>query len=109
MALMGIFTVGNILSFIAKNFTFLVISRMITALVSGVTISIALSFVGYISPMAKKRLAAVMGIFRFQHCLSTWGAIGNLDFNQFWLADFVFNDYRDFTDHNGFDFGRATA
>lgn len=92
---MGIFTVGNILSF--------------TALASGVAISIALSFVGYISPMAKKRLAAVMGIFRFQHCLSTWGAIGNLDFNQFWLADFVFNDYRDFTDHNGFDFGSTTA
>lgn len=54
LALMGIFSIGNILSFVAQNFVFLVISRIITALVSGVAISIALSFVGYIAPMEKR-------------------------------------------------------
>lgn len=54
LALMGIFTIGNILSFVAQNFVFLVISRIITALVSGAAISIALSFVGYIAPMEKR-------------------------------------------------------
>ncbi|MFD1124681.1 MFS transporter [Lentilactobacillus raoultii] len=54
MVLMGIFTLGNTLSLVAQSFVFLVISRIITALVSGVAISIALSFVGYISPMARQ-------------------------------------------------------
>ncbi|KRM59948.1 major facilitator superfamily protein [Secundilactobacillus malefermentans DSM 5705 = KCTC 3548] len=52
--LMGIFTFGNILSFISPNFTVFTISRIITALVSGVAISIALSFAGHIAPLPKR-------------------------------------------------------
>lgn len=54
LLMMGIFTLGNVLSFLATNFVFLAVSRIITASVAGAAISIALTFVGYIAPMAKR-------------------------------------------------------
>ena len=54
LALMGVFTSGNILSLTASNFGWFAVSRVVTALVSGVAISIALSFVSRIAPMAKR-------------------------------------------------------
>lgn len=49
LALMGVFTSGNILSLTASNFGWFAVSRVVTALVSGVAISIALSFVSRIA------------------------------------------------------------
>ncbi|TLQ17982.1 MFS transporter [Lentilactobacillus parafarraginis] len=54
LVLMAIFTVGNAMSVMAPNFALLAVSRVVTALVSGVAISIALSFVSHIAPMAKR-------------------------------------------------------
>ncbi len=42
------------MSVMAPNFALLAVSRVVTALVSGVAISIALSFVSHIAPMAKR-------------------------------------------------------
>ncbi|MBU9789796.1 MFS transporter [Lentilactobacillus sp. G22-6] len=54
LAMMGIFTLGNILSFFATNFVFLAISRIVTASVAGAAISLGLTFAGYIAPMPKR-------------------------------------------------------
>lgn len=54
MVMMAIFTFGNILSFVATNFVFLAISRVVTAMVAGVSISLGLTFAGYIAPMSKR-------------------------------------------------------
>ncbi|GHP13067.1 MFS transporter [Lentilactobacillus fungorum] len=54
LVMMGVFTLGNILSFLATSFIFLAISRIVTALVSGVAISLGLTFAGYIAPMSKR-------------------------------------------------------
>ncbi|MEE8825658.1 purine efflux pump PbuE [Lentilactobacillus sunkii] len=54
MATMAVFTVGNILSFLAPNFFTLALSRVITAMVAGVSISLGLTFAGYIAPMSKR-------------------------------------------------------
>lgn len=57
----------------------------------------------------EKRLVAVMGIFRLQYRISTWRPLGNLDFNKFWLADFVFNNYRHCCDNNGLNLWFVTT
>lgn len=54
MATMAVFTIGNILSFLAPNFFTLALSRVITAMVAGVSISLGLTFAGYIAPMPKR-------------------------------------------------------
>lgn len=51
---MAIFIFGNILSAIAPTFLILTISRIITALVSGITISIVITFATFITPKAKQ-------------------------------------------------------
>lgn len=50
----GHFHGGQRMSVMAPNFALLAVSRVVTALVSGVAISIALSFVSHIAPMAKR-------------------------------------------------------
>ncbi|GEK06435.1 MFS transporter [Schleiferilactobacillus harbinensis] len=52
--LMGIFIIGNVLSAVAFTYPVLVVSRIITAIVSGPLISIALTFANYIAPISKK-------------------------------------------------------
>lgn len=52
--IMSIFILGNVLSALAPNFLVLTISRIITALVSGITISIAITFATYITPPNKR-------------------------------------------------------
>ncbi|WP_429970320.1 MFS transporter [Fructilactobacillus sp. Tb1] len=54
LLIMSVFIFGNILSAIAPNFLVLTISRVITALVSGITISIAITFATYITPKEKR-------------------------------------------------------
>lgn len=54
MVTMVIFTFGNILSFLAPSFLMLVISRVVTAMVAGVVISLGLTFAGHIAPMPKR-------------------------------------------------------
>ena len=54
LSLMGVFTFGNILSFVSTSFSLFAVSRVVTALVSGVAISIALSFAGHIAPLSKR-------------------------------------------------------
>ncbi|USS85191.1 MFS transporter [Fructilactobacillus myrtifloralis] len=51
---LGIFICGNVLSFLAPNFMVLTISRIITALVSGITISITITFATHIAPLTKR-------------------------------------------------------
>lgn len=52
--ILSIFIFGNILSAVSPNFFVLTISRVITALVSGITISIAITFATYITPPNKR-------------------------------------------------------
>ena len=54
LVMMSVFTFGNGLSLVAPSFIFLAISRIVTALVSGAAISIALTFAGHIAPMSKR-------------------------------------------------------
>ncbi|AFR99767.1 MFS transporter [Lentilactobacillus buchneri] len=54
MVAMAVFTFGNILSFLAPNFLMLTVSRVVTAMVAGVSISLGLTFAGYVAPMAKR-------------------------------------------------------
>ncbi|UQS84165.1 MFS transporter [Bombilactobacillus thymidiniphilus] len=61
-SLMLVFIVGNLLSAVANSFGLLAISRVITALVSGVLVSIAMTFANYIAPM-DKRPRLVAGIY----------------------------------------------
>lgn len=51
---MAVFIFGNILSAIAPTFFVLILSRIITALVAGITISIAITFATFITPKAKQ-------------------------------------------------------
>ncbi|MGF2385704.1 MFS transporter [Lentilactobacillus otakiensis] len=54
MVAMAVFTFGNILSFLAPSFFMLAVSRVVTAMVAGVSISLGLTFAGYVAPMAKR-------------------------------------------------------
>lgn len=54
LVLMIIFVGGNVLSAFAFTYPVLVVSRVITAIVSGPLISIGLTFANYIAPLAKK-------------------------------------------------------
>ncbi len=100
MVMMAIFTFGNILSFVATNFVFLAISRVVTAMVAGVSISLGLTFAGYIAQCQNG-----VGCFRgFSQAspLPRWSAFPwYLDFNPVWLADFVLNGYCDINHDNG--------
>lgn len=54
MVSMAVFTLGNVLSFLAPNFFMLALSRVVTAMVAGVSISLGLTFAGYVAPMQKR-------------------------------------------------------
>lgn len=60
--LMLIFIAGNVMSAVANNFFWLAISRIITALVSGVIVSIAMTFANAIATPAK-RPRLIAGIY----------------------------------------------
>ncbi|MFT9097111.1 MFS transporter [Liquorilactobacillus sp.] len=75
---MIIFILSNLMSFIAPNYNFLIVSRIMTALVSGIIISLALIFANLIAPLEKRAwlvswvfsgfsIASVFGV-----PLSTW-------------------------------------
>ncbi|MDN7145739.1 MFS transporter [Liquorilactobacillus mali] len=51
---MIIFILSNLLSFIAPNYEILVVSRIMTALVSGIIVSLALTFANLIAPLEKR-------------------------------------------------------
>ncbi|MBA1433995.1 MFS transporter [Bombilactobacillus bombi] len=61
-ALMIVFIGGNVLSAVAVNFSWLALSRVITALVSGVIVSLAMTFANYISSV-DKRPRVIAGIY----------------------------------------------
>lgn len=52
--LLIIFIVGNVLTAIAPNYAILTISRILTAIVSGITVSIAITFSAVIAPREKR-------------------------------------------------------
>lgn len=52
--LIFIFALGNLLTFVAVNYTFLNIARIITAIVSGAIISLSLTVAAYIVPKTKR-------------------------------------------------------
>src|SRR5699024_5548158 len=54
LVLMGIFTLGNLLTAIAPTYAVLVISRIVTALVSGTAISLAMTFSTAIAPLERR-------------------------------------------------------
>ena len=54
LSLLAIFVFGNLLTALASNYFILILSRIITALVSGVIISVALTFATFIAPLAKR-------------------------------------------------------
>ena len=54
LVLMGIFTLGNLMTALAPNYTVLVISRIVTALVSGTAISLAMTFSTAIAPLERR-------------------------------------------------------
>ena len=54
LILLAVFILGNLLTATAPNYLILVFSRIITALVSGVIVSIALTFATFIAPLHKR-------------------------------------------------------
>ncbi|USS91236.1 MFS transporter [Fructilactobacillus carniphilus] len=48
------FILGNLLAAVASSFTMLTVARVITALVSGITISITITFATHIAPLSKR-------------------------------------------------------
>ncbi|WP_283680136.1 MFS transporter [Lentilactobacillus sp. Marseille-Q4993] len=54
LLLLGIFTLANLMTAVAPNFAILSISRILTAMVSGITVSIAITYAAVIAPMEKR-------------------------------------------------------
>lgn len=54
LLLMGIFTFGNLLTALAPTYSVLVISRVVTAIVSGAAISLAMTFATVIAPLERR-------------------------------------------------------
>lgn len=72
MTLMGIFLIGNTLSAMATNFSVLVVSRIITAMVAGSIISLVMTFASTIAPR-EKRAGLVSWIFAGFSIASVFG------------------------------------
>ncbi|UQS81428.1 MFS transporter (plasmid) [Bombilactobacillus folatiphilus] len=84
LVLIGIFILGNLVTVIAPNYSWLVISRIIVALVSGSLVSLAMTFAAKIAPMEKKAwlvswifsgfsIASVFGVPLGTWISTTWG------------------------------------
>lgn len=54
LLLMGIFTFGNLLTALSPTYSVLVISRVVTAIVSGAAISLAMTFATVIAPLERR-------------------------------------------------------
>lgn len=54
LLLLEIFTLGNLLTAVAPNYSVLVISRVVTAIVSGAAISLAMTFATAIAPLERR-------------------------------------------------------
>ncbi|AQW20784.1 MFS transporter [Lentilactobacillus curieae] len=79
--LLGIFIAANALTAIAPNYTILTLSRILTAIVSGITVSIAITFSAVIAPR-EKRAWLVSWVFSGFSIASVFGVpIGT------WLSD----------------------
>ncbi|MDN6901079.1 MFS transporter [Oenococcus sicerae] len=81
MVLFSLFAFGNVLTAIADNFNLLLISRLLTALASGPTMSIAITFAAAIAP-PEKRSWIVSWVFSGFSIASVFGVpIGT------WISD----------------------
>ncbi|KRL04131.1 MFS transporter [Liquorilactobacillus oeni] len=67
-----VFTIGNILTALAPNYTILNISRIITAVVSGPAVSISITFAAFIAP-PRKRAWLVSWVFSGFSVASVFG------------------------------------
>lgn len=92
LALWIVFILGNAMVMAAPSYPILVAARVITAVVSGVIISIATTFANSLAPLEKKGRADCLDLFWFFNCLSLWRSSGYLDLNALWLADHVWGD-----------------
>lgn len=72
MILMVIFLIGNTMTALAPNYTFLVIARVLTAMTAGSIISFAMTFASIIAP-ANKRASLVSWIFAGFSIASVFG------------------------------------
>lgn len=54
MILLGIFTIGNLLTALAPTYLILSISRIVVAIVSGAAISVAMAFGTHLAPLEKR-------------------------------------------------------
>lgn len=54
LLLLGIFTFGNLLTAVSPTYSVLVISRVVTAIVSGAAISLAMTFATVIAPLERR-------------------------------------------------------
>lgn len=89
LLLMGIFTVGNLVTALAPTYTILTISRIIVAIVSGSGISVIMAFGTYLAPI-EKRAWLVAWIFSGFSVASVFGVpLGTLLSTQFgWRSAF---------------------
>lgn len=86
-----LFIIGNYLCSLASNYTFLVIIRMLIAVISGALISVSISFTPYIVPK-EKRPMTVAWIYSGFSIASIFGVpIGTTISYKFgWRASFIF-------------------
>ncbi|MCF1620381.1 MFS transporter [Tetragenococcus koreensis] len=89
LLLMGIFTVGNLVTALAPTYTILTISRVVVAIVSGSGISVIMAFGTYLAPL-EKRAWLVAWIFSGFSIASVFGVpLGTLLSTQFgWRSAF---------------------